>query len=178
MRRLLEAMPEGTDWLGVDAIDRYYELLYSQKSIEKEMEYHQDSSGLSVSLVDLLTVNEKGMKAAAGAGRKVQTFTMHQAFETAEGAFEAISDEKRGVLVPYGAGKELIGRLLSGERSPELLRQLEAYAVQLSNSELHKLDGAVSVELDGTVMILQGNYYDSEGPGVVFDPLPLEPMFQ
>ena len=179
MRRLPEAMPEGTDWLGVDAIDRYYELLYSQKSIEKEMEYHcESSSGLSVSLVDLLTVNEKGMKAAAGAGRKVQTFTMHQAFGTAEGAFEAISDEKRGVLVPYGAGKELIGRLLSGERSPELLRQLEAYAVQLSNSELHKLDGAVSVELDGTVMILQGNYYDSEGPGVVFDPLPLEPMFQ
>lgn len=45
MRRLLEAMPEDTDWLGVDAIDRYYELLYSQKSIEKEMEYRQDSSG-------------------------------------------------------------------------------------------------------------------------------------
>ena len=179
MRMLLECMPEGTDWLGVEAIDRYYELLYSQKPIEKEMEYHcESSSGLSVSLVDLLTVNEKGMKAAAGAGRKVQTFTMHQAFETAEGAFEAISDEKRGVLVPYGAGKELIGRLLSGERSPELLRQLEAYTVQLSNSELHKLDGAVAVELDGTVMVLQGNYYDSEGPGVVFDPLPLEPMFQ
>lgn len=178
MRRLLEAMPEGTDWLGVDAIDRYYELLYSQKSIEKEMEYQQDSSGLSVSLVDLLTINKQGMTAAAGAGRKVQNFTMHQAFETAEGAFEAISDEKRGVLVPYGAGEKLIGRLLSGERSPELFRQLETYTVQLSDGELHKLDGAVAVGLDGTVMMLQSNYYDAKGPGVVFDPLPLEPMFQ
>lgn len=179
MRRLLECMPEGTDWLGVEAIDRYYELLYSQKSIEKEMEYHcKDSSGLSVSLVDLLTINKQGMTAAAGAGRKVQNFTMHQAFETAEGAFEAISDEKRGVLVPYGTGEELIGRLLSGERSPELFRQLETYTVQLSDGELHKLDGAVAVGLDGTVMMLQGNYYDAKGPGVVFDPLPLDPMFQ
>ena len=143
------------------------------------MEYHcKDSSGLSVSLVDLLTINKQGMTAAAGAGRKVQNFTMHQAFETAEGAFEAISDEKRGVLVPYGAGEKLIGRLLSGERSPELFRQLETYTVQLSDGELRKLDGAVAVGLDGTVMILQGNYYDAKGPGVVFDPLPLEPMFQ
>ena len=69
-------------------------------------------------------------------------------------------------------------RLLSGERSPELFRQLETYTVQLSDGELHKLDGAVAVGLDGTVMMLQSNYYDAKGPGVVFDPLPLDPMFQ
>lgn len=173
MRRLLESMPEDTDWLGVDAMDNYYRLLYSFSATKEEMEYRHGS----VSLVDLLSVNEAGVKAAAGAGKRVLSFTMHQAFETAEGAFEAISDEKLGVLVPCGEGKELIEKLLSGERSPELFRQLEPYTVQLGESELRRLGDAVSTALDGTVKILLGNYYDAGGPGVVFEPLPLEPMF-
>lgn len=179
MRHLLESMPEGTDWLGVDAMDRYYELLYSSNSVKEEMEYHHNSVSGSVSLVDLLTVNEKGMKAIAGAGETAPpNFTMHQAFGTAEGIFEAISDEKLGVLVPYAEGAGLISRLLSGEHHSELFRQLEAYTVQLSEGELHRLDGAIAVELDGAVKVLLNNYYDANGSGVVFEPLPLNHIFQ
>ncbi len=179
MRRLLECMPEDTDWLSVDAMDRYFELLYSSPAAKEEMEYRHDSAAGSVSLVDLLTVNEQGMRAIAGAGNPMPPkFTMHQAFGTAEGAFEAISDEKLGVLVPYADGEGLIARLLSGERTPELFRQLETYTVQLGDGELRKLGGAIAVELDGAVKVLLGNYYDAKGPGVVFDPLPLNAMFQ
>ena len=49
--------------------------------------------------------------------------------------------------------------------------------MQLGESELRRLGDAVSTALDGTVKILLGNYYDAGGPGVVFEPLPLEPMF-
>ncbi len=178
MRRLLESMPVDTDWLGVDAVDRYYELLYSARAVKDEMEYFRSCNGVSVSLVDLLTVNEQGVKAMAGsAGRQPPSFTMHQAFGTAEGAFEAISDEKSGVLVPYGDGKGYIGELLSGNHSPELFRRLETCTVQLGNGELRLLGGAVVSGLDGAVRILLDNYYDAGGPGVVFDPLPLEPKF-
>lgn len=179
MRRLIECMPEDTDWLSVDAMDKYFERLYSSTVVEEEMEYHHNSASGSVSLVDLLTINNQGVKAHAGAGNSnLPPFTMHQAFGTAEGAFEAISDEKLGVLVPYGDGEGLISQLLSGKRNPELIRQLELYTVQLSDGELCKLSGAIKIELDGAVRVLLDNYYDTTGSGVVFDPLPLDVIFQ
>ena len=81
------------------------------------------------------------------------------------------------MLVPYGKGKQLIAGLLSGSPSAEAFRELEAYTVQLRQGELERLGSAVYTALDGAVRILQENYYDSDGTGVVFDPLPLDNMF-
>ena len=81
------------------------------------------------------------------------------------------------MLVPYGGGKELIEKLLSGNPPAAVFRELENYAVQLGDGELKRLGSAVYTALDGAVNILQENYYDSNGIGVVFDPLPLNNMF-
>lgn len=177
---LLSLLPNGTDWLGIDAIDRYYELFYSRSFCKKEMEYPGETSdGLAVKLVDLLSLNEIGVKAHSGAGGPaIPDFLLRQSFGTAEGIFEAIPDGGTSVLVPYGDGRELIAELLSGDVSGADFRRLEAYAVQLSPGELKRLEGAVYTALDGAVSVLHENYYDSDGIGIVFDPLPLNDMFQ
>lgn len=176
---LLSLLPAGVDCLSPEALDRYYKLLYSTRFSRDEMMYNTESAkGISVSLVDLLSVNEKGSKALAGEhNRTLRDFELRQAFGTAEGVFEAIEDGGTGVLVPYGKGKELIAGLLSGSPSAGVFRELEAYTVQLRQGELERLGSAVYAALDGAVHILQENYYDSDGTGVVFDPLPLGNMF-
>ena len=173
-------MPADTDWLSPAALDRYYEQLYSEQSSRDEMMFTAKSeSGTSISLVDLLSLNEQGMRAraGAGAGKSLPDYALRQAFGTAEAAFRAIDGGGIGVLVPYGEGTELIKKLLSGNPPAGVFRELEAYAVQLSDSELKRLGNAVYTALDGAVNILQENYYDGDGIGVVFDPLPPNDTF-
>ena len=179
-KELLLLMPEGTDWMSPAAMDRYYDLLYSERRSLNEMKYNsKDDSGLAISLVDLLSLNKQGMtaRAGAGAGEKLPRHSLCQAFGTAEAAFRAIEDNGTSVLVPYGGGKELIEKLLSGNPPAAVFRELENYAVQLGDGELKRLGSAVYTALDGAVNILQENYYDGDGIGVVFDPLPLNNMF-
>lgn len=57
-----------------------------------------------------------------------------QAFGTAEKAFAAIPDETVPVLVPYGKGEEKLLALQSGLADAALLRELQAYAVSISQS--------------------------------------------
>lgn len=176
---LLYMMPQDTDWLGIHAADRYYELFYNRSFCKREMEYPaKDAEGCRVRLVDLLSQNEQGVKALAANGNVPPGYRLRQAFGTAEGIFEAVPDSGIGVLVPYGDGRELIAQLLSGERAPQLFRELQAYTVQLGPGELKRLGSAVYTALDGAVSVLRENYYDGHGTGVVFDPLPLEDMFQ
>ena len=179
-KELLGLMPADTDWLSPEALNRYYEQLYSEQSIRDEMMFTAKSeSGTSISLVDLLSLNKQGMtaRAGAGAGKSLPDYALRWAFGTAEAAFRAIDGGGIGVLVPYGEGKELIKKLLSGNPPAGVFRELEAYAVQLSDSELKRLGNTVYTALDGAVNILQENYYDGDGIGVVFDPLPLNDTF-
>ncbi len=176
---LLCMMPQDTDWLGISAADKYYELFYNRSFCKSEMEYPaRGAEGCRVRLADLLSENEQGVKALAANGNVPPRYLLRQAFGTAEGIFESVPDNGISVLVPYGEGRELITQLLSGETAPQLFHTLQAYTVQLGHGELKRLGGAVYTTLDGAVNVLRENYYDGHGTGVVFDPLPLEDMFQ
>lgn len=60
---LLCMMPQDTDWLGISAADKYYELFYNRSFCKIEMEYPaRGAEGCRVRLADLLSENEQGEK--------------------------------------------------------------------------------------------------------------------
>ena len=180
MRRFLERQPEGAELLSPGAIREYYRLYYAGEKQELAMEYPFTLENfvppLQVTMADLLSRNSEGVEAYRAAGHAAPgSWDLRQAFGTAEGRFEAISDETVPVLVPYGEGKEKIAALLAGHCTPQMLRGLEPYAVALSRGELRRLGDAVVPALDGAVRILQESFYDSAGQGVCFSQQSLSP---
>ena len=144
MRRFLERQPEETELLSPGAIREYYRIYYAGEKQALAMEYPFTLENfvppMQVTMADLLSCNSAGVEAYRAAGHAAPgSWELRQAFGTAEGQFEAISDETVPVLVPYGEGKEKIAALLAGHCTPQMLRGLEPYVVALSRGEIRRL---------------------------------------
>ena len=169
-RELLAQLPVGTDLLSPEAVALYYQRYYSSPPHRQDMRYRIPSLG-DGTMLDLLCCNVQGIQAFLESGRKPACKNdLCQAFGTAEAAFAAIPDETVPVLVPYGAGREKLPNLRSGRGGAALLRKLQPYTVAISRSQCQRLGDGLYPALDGTVLILREEYYDSTHKGLTFEP--------
>jgi len=123
--------------------------------------------GSGTTLYDLLADNPQSVTAARNF-TSTRPLVLHQSFRTAYRAFEVIPDITTAVLVPFGAGQELIEQL-NGEPSLSettlLLRQAQMYSVSLHRSVFQRLqrDHAVWNIGDTGLCALEPGYYDPTG---------------
>lgn len=169
-RELLAQLPEDTDLLSPEAVALYYQRYYNTPSHRQDMRYKIPDLG-DGTMVDLLCCNAQGTQAFLESGGRPECKTdLCQAFGTAESAFAAIPDETIPVLVPYGAGREKLLDLQSGRDGAALLRELQPYTVAISRSQCRRLGDGLYPALDGAMLILREEYYDSAHKGLTFVP--------
>lgn len=135
----------------------------------------------NTSLVELLSGNPVYMQAADDLHPELRTqLSLFQSFRSAGQAFQVIDQKTRSLLVPYGAGRELITRL-SGVHTMEeemaLLRRAQAYSVNLFEDVYRRLcdeNAVISLGETGVAALREG-YYDDNG-GVRTERRELEEM--
>ena len=97
-------------------------------------------------------------------------FFMQQAFDTAGKHFRVFDTDTVDVLVPYGAGEEIIAALGSEKAAHDmgylldLTRQAKPYTVALFSYQQKALEekGAMYTVCDGTFYVLQPEYYHDQ----------------
>lgn len=95
---------------------------------------------------------------------------MQQAFDTAGKHFRVFDTDTVDVLVPYGAGEEIIAALGSEKAAHDmgylldLTRQAKPYTVALFSYQQKALEekGAMYTVCDGTFYVLQPEYYHDQ----------------
>ena len=107
------------------------------------------------------------------------TWSLCQAFGTAERLFEAIADAAVPVLVPYKEGVRKIAELFSLSPDKVRLSDLQPYTVSLGKRDVDRLEqaGAVYPALQGAVRVLREEFYDSEKIGVRIQAEAVPPCF-
>jgi CRISPR-associated endonuclease/helicase Cas3 len=156
--------------LSPKAIRRYYHNYFNlqQAQLDYPVNEKNDPKLFSpTSLFDLLSINTLARKVCGEYGKKLPPYPLHQAFETAGRIFQAIESSGSDVIVPYGAGKELIEQLYSKPNIaelPKLLRQAQHYSVHLLPYERKRLDdlGGIDMIANIGVAVLQKEFYSSE----------------
>lgn len=89
-----------------------------------------------------------------------------QAFRTAGKKFQVIAEQTTDILVPYGAGEELIldlnGKLYENV-FPKLLRKAQQYLVSVYSGTLKALEAKDAlIQLESGVLALKSGFYSSE----------------
>lgn len=89
-----------------------------------------------------------------------------QAFRTAGKKFQVIAEQTTDILVPYGAGEELIldlnGKLYENA-FPKLLRKAQQYLVSVYSGTLKALEAKDAlIQLESGVLALKSGYYSLE----------------
>ena len=89
-----------------------------------------------------------------------------QAFRTAGKRFQVIAEQTTDILVPYGAGEELIldlnGKLYENA-FPKLLRKAQQYLVSVYSGTLKALEAKDAlIQLESGVLALKSGFYSSE----------------
>lgn len=89
-----------------------------------------------------------------------------QAFRTAGKKFQVIAEQTTDILVPYGAGEELIldlnGKLYENA-FPKLLRKAQQYLVSVYSGTLKALEAKDAlIQLESGVLALKSGFYSSE----------------
>ncbi|WP_067843767.1 CRISPR-associated helicase/endonuclease Cas3 [Amphibacillus sediminis] len=98
---------------------------------------------------------------------KVFPLLLNSSCKTATDYFRVIDDGTTTVLVPYGAGKDIIAELNSDEWIDDIsktLKQAQQYTVNLYPQQMRELikAGAIIVHLDGMVYELKEGWYSDE----------------
>lgn len=150
----------GTDLASEQAIRWYYEHLLQAQN----RGYQQYTVKDHAPLFELLAANDHGQS-------EDETFTLCQAFKTAGELFHALDENTEDVVVPYGAGKELItelsGKSMNLEELRIWLKKARSYTVSLYEYQKTQLEGGIE-NVHG-VLVLRPEYYDS-GTGLITKP--------
>lgn len=149
----------GGDLASDQAITDYYQKLYHEMS-----EDYQDFSlgNGKPTLYQILSDNYSYRQ------NKYDDFILGQAFLTAGRAFQVFDSDTISVLVPYGAGRELIGHLGSQRAQwdltyvQSLLQQAKPYQVTLYQYQFDLLEQAQGLGCDpkGNIYWLEDGWYD------------------
>ncbi len=148
-----------------NAVRDYYRFYFSER--QEEMKYPVKMEGVRTDLVDLLSCSSK-FDRSRGKNK------LRQAFRSAGEAFYVI-EEKGGTdaVVIYGDSAALLAELDKAKDVKEkkrIFRQLQRYVVNLPDSLLGRMGGGAVYEAgDGSVLVLEGRYYD-ENVGVTEEP--------
>lgn len=125
-----------------------------------------------ICLADLFGSNRMYAQAARD-HRGCEHLVLHQSFRTASGQFFVIKDRTIPVLVPWGAGTEMITALRERHAMHEeiqLLRRAQAYTVNLDERAFRRLSekGAIeSVGEGGVYVLTEGVYSEETGAEIV-----------
>ena len=157
----------GQDILQPEAIKRYFEYYFYQRS--DEMSYSVKSSATG-SLLDWLSDNKNnpGGNININNRRTGKIQLLMQSFKSAGHAFQAIDAPTRALIVPYGEGTELIAKLC-GEWNPQemhrTLQKAQRYSVNVFPNVWDKLqkENALHETIEGSgIYYLDERYYNNE----------------
>lgn len=170
-RGLLRALPNELDTS--DAMNRYFES--EQWYIAEKQKFPMDDrKGMGqrrrLYLADLLGGNRTYAQAACH-HLEAARLVLHQSFRTASERFFVIEDRTTPVLVPWGAGAEILAALRARHAMREeiqLLRRAQAYTVNLDEGAFRWLSekGAIEAVGEGCVYALREGVYSEEAGAV------------
>lgn len=144
--------------------DKSVEFFYKKLYTAKNKDFFDFVRKGYPSVYSLLAQNE------VYTGKDGDKFFLHQAFKTAGELFEVFEQEQKSVIVPWGDGEAIAGKLLSsGENiSEKLFGAAKPYAVSVFSYQFERLSecGAITSVGDGHIWVLDENYY-SNNTGII-----------
>jgi len=149
------------DLLSPKAIKKYYDYYFHSR--EEEMGYNIKLE--NAKLYDLLSINDKGTKAYVDRLGNRPQYPIKQAFKTAGENFCVIDNNTKGVLVPYGEGKNLITKIngnCSFGQLKEYIKEAQQYSVNLYDNDLRKIDSGIYQLKNGGILSLEEAFYDKD----------------
>lgn len=160
----------GRDILQPEAMQRYFEYYFYQRSSEMSYTLTNKASG---TLLDWLSDNCKNAYTPKNNQRSKPFPLLMQSFKSAGQAFEVIDAPTRAVIVPYGEGKDLIASLC-GEWDPKEMRRTLAksqrYSVNVFPNVWRKLEQEQAIhevqENSGIYYLKDEHYSDEYGLSV------------
>ena len=155
----------GQDILQPEAMKRYFEYYFYQRSDEMSYSVKNSATG---SLLDWLSDNALNPYGEKNNQRNKPLPLLMQSFKSAGRAFQAIDAPTHAVIVPYGEGAELIAKLC-GEWDPKemhrTLQKAQRYSVNVFPNVWGKLqkENALHETIEGSgIYYLNERYYNDE----------------
>lgn len=155
----------GQDILQPEAMKRYFEYYFYQRSDEMSYSVKNSTTG---SLLDWLSDNALNPYGEKNNKRSKPLPLLMQSFKSAGRAFQAIDAPTHAVIVPYGEGEELIAKLC-GEWSPQemhrTLQKAQRYSVNVFPNVWDKLqkENALHETIESSgIYYLNERYYNDE----------------
>ena len=155
----------GQDILQPEAMKRYFEYYFYQRSDEMSYSVKNSATG---SLLDWLSDNALNPYGEKNNQRNKPLPLLMQSFKSAGRAFQAIDAPTHAVIVPYGEGAELIAKLC-GEWDPKemhrTLQKAQRYSVNVFPNVWDKLqkENALHETIEGSgIYYLNERYYNDE----------------
>ena len=155
----------GQDILQPEAMKRYFEYYFYQRSDEMAYSVKNSATG---SLLDWLSDNALNPYGEKNNKRSKPLPLLMQSFKSAGRAFQAIDAPTHAVIVPYGEGAELIAKLC-GEWDPKEMydakKKAQRYSVNVFPNVWDKLqkENALYETIEGSgIYYLNERYYNDE----------------
>ena len=155
----------GQDILQPEAMKRYFEYYFYQRSDEMSYSVKNSTTG---SLLDWLSDNVLNPYGEKNNKRSKQFPLLMQSFKSAGRAFQAIDAPTHAVIVPYGEGAELIAKLC-GEWNPKEMydakKKAQRYSVNVFPNVWDKLqkENALHETIEGSgIYYLKERHYNDE----------------
>lgn len=139
--RKYEAEPEffAGDLLSPLAMDHFYKRHFD--FMKKEMNYRIKDR--NTNLLELLSLNETGVRAYYTNSRKYPEMILNQAFKTAGEEFEVIVNNTKDIIVPYNEEAVELINILNGNSSMEeiknALKRVQPYTINLYQQDFERL---------------------------------------
>jgi CRISPR-associated endonuclease/helicase Cas3 len=156
------------DLISPQAIKKYFQYYFDK--LKSQMNYTLPKPNSDKTMFDLLSENREVVVSYVEKNLVKPDLVLHSSFKTAGDYFEAIDQNTRGVIVPYGKGEELIIKINGRCNLTDLkryLKEAQQYSVNLYDLEFKKLEalGAIVSLNNGGVLALRKGFYD-ENTGV------------
>ncbi len=168
MRELLQN--KETNLLNPTTIQNYFNKYYSQH-FDEQLKY--SINGKEATVLDLLSDNSVCCAEYKRINGENYQNPFKQSFETAWKEFGVIEKSTFGIIVPYGEGSDLIGRLSALEKYDEnyfselksILKKAQQFSVNVYSSKLNDLlrDNLIrEVIRDSEIYVLNDGFYSDE----------------
>ncbi len=153
------------DLLSPKAINKYFHYYFYE--LRLQMDYILPKPNADKNMFDLLSGNREVVSAYIEKNQVKPDLVLYNSFKTAGDYFEAIDQNTRGVIVPYGEGEELIVKINGRCNLTDLkryLKEAQQYSVNLYDLEFKKLEalGAIVPLNNGGVLALRKGFYDEK----------------
>jgi len=162
LRDFEDSAGAGCDLSDPKLVEQYFEYYFYERAAEMAYNVRASDAGRDDTLLNMLGLN------ALNTGRAKAPEMLRQSFAAAASCFQAVDSAGRGVIVPYGEGRDLIAELysLSGRYDVRnLLRRAQRYTVNVYPEKLVLLQrqnavrGVPDME---DILCLEEGWYDAK----------------